>query len=84
MGGQVGIADHLEIGDGAMIAPQAGVAKSILPGAVVSGSPAIPHRVYLKAASLMSRLPQLNARLRNLEKRVEEQEKENRERRGKS
>jgi UDP-3-O-[3-hydroxymyristoyl] glucosamine N-acyltransferase len=84
MGGQVGIADHLEIGDGAMIAPQAGVAKSILPGAVVSGTPAIPHRVYLKAASLMSRLPQLNARLRNLEKRMEEQEKEIRERRGKS
>ncbi len=76
MGGQVGIADHLEIGERAMIAPQAGVAKSIPPGGVVSGTPAIPHRLYLRAASLMSRLPQLNERLRDLEKRMERQEKE--------
>ena len=77
MGGQVGIADHLEIGDRAMIAPQAGVAKSIPPGGVVSGTPAIPHRLYLKATGLMSRLPQFNKRLKDLEKRMERQEKEN-------
>jgi UDP-3-O-[3-hydroxymyristoyl] glucosamine N-acyltransferase len=69
-------ANSCEIGERAMIAPQAGVAKSIPPGGVVSGTPAIPHRLYLRAASLMSRLPQLNERLRDLEKRMERQEKE--------
>lgn len=75
IGGQVGISDHLEVGDRAMIAPQAGVAKSIPPGGVVSGSPAISHKLWLRASSLISRLPQLNERLRGLEKRIEELEK---------
>lgn len=77
IGGQVGISDHLVIGDRTMIAPQAGVAKSISPGGVVSGTPAIPHRLFLKASGLMSRLPQFSERLRDLEKRMESLEKEN-------
>jgi UDP-3-O-[3-hydroxymyristoyl] glucosamine N-acyltransferase len=75
IGGQVGITDHLEIGDRVMIASQAGVGKSIPPGGVVSGSPAISHKLWLRAASLISRLPQFNVRLRDMEKRIERLEK---------
>ena len=76
IGGQVGIIDHIEIGDRVMIAPQSGVAKSIPSGEVVSGSPAIPHRLQLKASSLTTRLPEFNQRLRHLEKKIEELEKQ--------
>ena len=71
IGGQVGIIDHIEVGDRAMIGPQSGIAKTVPPGEVVSGSPAIPHRLWLKTSALTSRLPEFNQRLRDLEKRLE-------------
>jgi UDP-3-O-[3-hydroxymyristoyl] glucosamine N-acyltransferase len=75
IGGQVAVADHLKIGDGAMIGSQSGVAQSIGPGEVVSGTPSMPHRLWLKTSRLITRLPRLAERLRNLEKRVEEIQK---------
>jgi UDP-3-O-[3-hydroxymyristoyl] glucosamine N-acyltransferase len=74
IGGQVGIIDHIEVGDRAMIGSQSGIAKPIAPGEVVSGSPAIPHRTWLKVSALTSRLPEFNQRLRQLEKRMEQVE----------
>ena len=76
IGGQVGIIDHIEIGDRAMIAAQSGIVKSIPPGEVVSGSPAISHRLHLKTSSLTKRLPEFNQRLRDLVKKIEELEKQ--------
>lgn len=74
IGGQVGISDHLEIGDRAMIGSRSGVAKSISPGEVVSGSPTMPHRLWLKTSGLIMRLPQFNERVRDLEKRMKDLE----------
>ncbi len=70
IGGQVGINDHIEIGDGAMVGPQSGVAKSIPSGGVFSGTPAIPHRAYLKNTAMTAKFPQFNDRVRDLEKKV--------------
>jgi len=75
IGGQVGINDHITIGDRVMIGSQSGVAKSISPGQVVTGTPSMPHRVYLRTATLLPRLPEMYNRLRRLEKKVEEPEK---------
>jgi len=74
MGGQVGISDHIEIGDRVMIGSQSGVAKSIPAGEVVSGTPTMPHRLWLKTRGLIARLPELNERIRALEKRLAEVE----------
>ena len=76
IGGQAGITDHIEIGDRAMIGSQSGVAKSVSPGEVVSGSPTMPHRLWLRTSRLITRLPQFNERLRKLEKRMEKLEEE--------
>jgi len=75
VGGQVGVADHLTIGDGAMIAGRSGVAKSVAAREIVSGSPAIAHQTWLKSSSLMARLPQMNDRLRKVERRLAEIDK---------
>jgi UDP-3-O-[3-hydroxymyristoyl] glucosamine N-acyltransferase len=75
IGGQVAISDHVKIGDGVMIGSQSGVPKSISKGQVVSGTPAMPHRVWLKTSALIPRLPQLNDRLKRLEKKADELEK---------
>ncbi len=74
--GQVGFADHLDVGDRAVIGPKSGVAKSVGPEEVLSGCPAIPHRLWLKTSGLIKKLPQIHEALRNLEKRVEKLEKQ--------
>lgn len=75
IGGQAGISDHLKIGDGTMIGSTSAVYKSLPSGEVVSGNPTMPHRLWLKTRGLITRLPQLNNHLRNLEKRVNRLEK---------
>jgi UDP-3-O-[3-hydroxymyristoyl] glucosamine N-acyltransferase len=74
IGGQVGINDHVTIGDRAMIGSQSGVAKSISPGQVVSGTPSVPHRLWLRTTRVIPRLPEMYDRLRKLEKKVEKLE----------
>ncbi len=75
IGGQVGIVDHIEIGDRAMIGSQSGVAKSIPAGEAFSGAPAMPHRLFLRTSGLITRLPQINERLRTIEKKLNRLEK---------
>lgn len=70
VGGQAGLADHLEIGDRVMIAARSGVNRSLASGQVVSGAPAIPHEVSIKAQAVIPRLPELRQRIRDLEHRV--------------
>jgi UDP-3-O-[3-hydroxymyristoyl] glucosamine N-acyltransferase len=49
LAGQVGIKDHVRIGEGAVVLAKSAVFKDIEPGAVVSGVPARPHRLTLRA-----------------------------------
>jgi UDP-3-O-[3-hydroxymyristoyl] glucosamine N-acyltransferase len=72
IGGQVAISDHIRVEDKAMIGSQSGVAKSLGPGEIVSGSPAMAHRLWLRASGILPRLPDLTERLRKLEKKVED------------
>lgn len=70
VGGQAGLADHLEIGDRVMIAARSGVNRSLAAGQVVSGAPAMPHEVSIKAQAVVPRLPELRQQVRDLEHRV--------------
>lgn len=75
IGGQVAISDHVKVADGVMIGSQSGVPKSLSKGQIVSGTPAMPHRLWLKTRGLITRLPQVSDRLRNLERKIEKLEK---------
>lgn len=68
--GQAGIGGHLEIGDGAVIGPQAGVARTIAPGRVVSGTPEMDHRLWLRVQRVVPQLPELKKRVFELEKQL--------------
>ncbi len=74
IGGQSGFVGHIEIGDGAMIAAQSGVTKSLASGEVVSGTPAITHKHFLRVAGEMKRLPELSKEVRALKEKIEELE----------
>lgn len=68
--GQVGIAPHTELGNHVTIGPQAGVASRVSDGEVLSGSPAIPHRQWLRVQRIVSRLPELKRKLTDLERQM--------------
>ena len=69
-GGQVGVGGHLAIGRGAVAVGQSGVTRSVAPGAMVSGYPAIDSREWRKASVVFSRLPELKRRLEALEDQI--------------
>ncbi len=73
--GKAGIAQHLTVSDNAIVGPGAGVTKDVEAGAVVSGVPEMPHRLWLRVQRIMPRLPDLMKKIRDLEKRVREIEK---------
>jgi UDP-3-O-[3-hydroxymyristoyl] glucosamine N-acyltransferase len=70
LAGQVGVAGHLRIGKGAMATAQSGIPGSLDAGEYVSGSPAIPHRDWLKSAAAYRALPALRKRVAELESRL--------------
>ena len=57
--GQVGVVGHCKVGDNAIVTPQSGVANDIAPGALVSGSPAVDHKAWLKYSAILPRLPEI-------------------------
>ncbi|MDX8389851.1 MAG: UDP-3-O-(3-hydroxymyristoyl)glucosamine N-acyltransferase [Mariprofundaceae bacterium] len=62
-GGQAGAAGHLEIGAGSRLSGKAGVVGDLAGNETYAGFPAIPHRTWLRASVMFSRLPQLWHRL---------------------
>ena len=72
MGGQSALAGHISMGDGVMIAAQAGVHNNQPAGAVVAGSPAIAHKQWLRASVLAGKLPEIHKELRELRRQVQE------------
>jgi UDP-3-O-[3-hydroxymyristoyl] glucosamine N-acyltransferase len=59
LGGQVGIANKVEIGSRSMASAKTGIHSDVEPGAVVSGYPAVSHKLWLKTSAIMNRLPEM-------------------------
>ncbi len=73
IGGQVGIVGHIQIAEGTRIQAQSGVAGAIKEkGQAVYGSPAIPYGNYVRSYAVFKILPELEKRVRKLEKKAEE------------
>ncbi|MBK1988661.1 UDP-3-O-(3-hydroxymyristoyl)glucosamine N-acyltransferase [Sphaerospermopsis aphanizomenoides BCCUSP55] len=70
LAGQSGIANQVTIGDGAIASAQAGIHNNVAPGEIVSGSPAIPHKLYLKVSAVYSRLPDIYQSLKELKRQL--------------
>ena len=62
--GQVGVVGHCKIGDDAIVTPQSGVASDIPAGALVSGAPAVDHKLWLKYSAVLPKLPEMMRALR--------------------
>jgi UDP-3-O-[3-hydroxymyristoyl] glucosamine N-acyltransferase len=75
MGGQSGASGHVTIGDRAVVAARGAVTKSVPANTVVSGYPAREHSVARRILAHTAMLPELFKRVRDLERRIREQEK---------
>ena len=65
--GQVGVVGHCQVGDDAIVTPQSGVAADIPAKALVSGSPAVDHKAWLKYSAILPRLPEIARAMRKKE-----------------
>lgn len=72
VGGQVGIADHCKLEDNSIAGAQAGIptGKTIRGGQVVWGTPARPLEKFKEQYAWFARLPDLAARIKELEAKL--------------
>ena len=76
LAGQVGVVGHIRIGDQVIIGAQSGVIKDVSSKKMMSGTPVMDHREWLKAQAVFSMLPEMKKRLVSLEKQVKELKKD--------
>ena len=76
LAGQVGVAGHITVGKGTVATAQTGIPNSVDAGGFISGYPAIPNRDWLKASAVFRKLPELRRLVADLERRIEELEKQ--------
>jgi UDP-3-O-[3-hydroxymyristoyl] glucosamine N-acyltransferase len=69
LAGQVGVSGHVKIGDGAIAIAQSGIPHDVPAGAMVSGAPAIDHRLWLKCCAAYAKLPEIARAVRRLTER---------------
>ena len=67
LAGQVGVRDHVNIGDNVKAGGQTGITKDVPEGALVSGTPHMPHREWLRMHGYLKNLPRFYERLKRLE-----------------
>lgn len=74
LGGQAGLVGHIEVGDNVMVGGQSGIHEDIPPNQMVSGTPHMPHRTWLRVQACLPRLPEMRKTIISLLKRVEKLE----------
>lgn len=74
LAGQAGVADHALIDSGTILTAQSGISGRVEKG-TYSGSPAIPHNIWLRAQAAFAKLPEMNKKIRELEKKLNKMEK---------
>lgn len=73
LGGQVGVAGHLTLANGTRVQAQSGVASSVhQPNQALFGSPAIPYNDYVRAYVVFKKLPELQRKIDQLERLLQE------------
>ena len=72
LAGQVGVVDHIVLGDDVTVGARGAVMSNLADGSVVIGSPARPHREYLRAIATMYKLAPHGNTLESLAKERED------------
>ncbi len=76
LGQPVGISNQVQLGDGAIAIAKAGIHYDVEPGASVAGYPAISQALYLEAAAISNRLPEIYQSLKQLQQLLIDKEQQ--------
>lgn len=71
LGGQVGVVGHITIANGSQVQAQSGISRSITDeGKKWMGSPATSYNDHMRSQVVINRLPELEKRIQELEKKI--------------
>jgi len=70
LAGQVGVKDHIHIGNNVRAAGGTGITKDVPDNSIISGTPHMPHREWLKLQGYLKHLPKMYERIKKIEKRL--------------
>jgi UDP-3-O-[3-hydroxymyristoyl] glucosamine N-acyltransferase len=59
-----------------MVTAQSGIPGSVEPGQIVSGSPAIDNKDWLRSTAVFAKLPKIQKAVRDLERRISHLERQ--------
>jgi UDP-3-O-[3-hydroxymyristoyl] glucosamine N-acyltransferase len=76
LAGQVGVSGHLTVNRNAVVYAQSGIGGDVQEGDVISGSPAFDAGEWRRAVTAFPKLPEMLKRIRNLERRLDQIEKQ--------
>lgn len=74
IGGQTGVVGHITVGDGVKTGAKTAIVGSVTGGQTLVGNPPQSHMRHLRAQALYMRLPEMEQRLRELEKKLADKE----------
>ena len=66
LAGQAAVAGHCSIGDGSILTAQSAVSHDVPAGKVMSGSPGLDNKLWLRCVAAYSRLPEIVKTVRKL------------------
>ena len=69
--GQSGSSGHLTVGDNVIVTAQSGLPTDVPSNSVRSGYPAVDNKLWLKYTAALTRLPELQKRVRDLESKLD-------------
>lgn len=72
LAGQAGVAGHLKIGDDVVLTAKSATSHDVPAGKVISGIPAFDNRDWLRSTAAFRRLGEMQRRIRELEKKLDE------------
>lgn len=70
MAGQSASSGHLTLGDNSIVTAQSGIPRDTKPGSIISGSPAVDNKLWLRTTAALNHLPELVRRVRDLESQL--------------
>jgi UDP-3-O-[3-hydroxymyristoyl] glucosamine N-acyltransferase len=71
--GQSASSGHLTVGDNVIVTAQSGLPRDVASNSIRSGTPAVDNKLWLKYTAALTRLPDLQKRVRDLESKLKKQ-----------
>ena len=73
LGGAVGVADHITIGDDSICMAMSGISGDLPPRSLVGGVPAKPRKKFIEDMYNIGRIKKLSQKIKELSRRLDEQ-----------